>query len=255
MVLLAKKVFLLKCMLITLFDLLTKFDRIKIILLKGKMNQIGFNPKKAMHYEEYTRKAVFGYGQLFKMELSLLAAKYDEIEDALVIGCGTEMELTTFGNLMPNWCVTPVAPSQKMEKISKAKLDDQKLNNCITSQHGFIESLPEIEKYDIATLIFVMQFIPEEIDIVSLLNIVAKRLKPRTKFIIVDQYGDLSLVEFQFMFRSWKYFMKYREAKSEIANKIVAQAIEQNLITEEELLMLLSEAEFEKSIHFYNSFI
>ena len=36
------------------------------------MNQISFDPKKAMHYEEYARKAVFGYDQLFIMVLSFL---------------------------------------------------------------------------------------------------------------------------------------------------------------------------------------
>ena len=219
------------------------------------MNQISFDPKKAMHYEEYARKALFGYDQLFRMVLSLVAEKHNEIEDVLVVGCGTGMELTTFGNLMQNWHIIGVDPSEEMIKISKAKLDDQKLNSRILLHHGFVKSLPEREKYDIATLIFVMRFISEAKDRVSLLNGVAKRLKPGAKLIIVDQYGDPGLEEFQYMFRSWKYFMKYRGAKSELANKIAAQAIEQNLITEEELLKLLSETGFEKTIHFYDSFI
>lgn len=219
------------------------------------MSHISFDPKKALHYEEYARKAVFGYDQLFRMVLSLLAEKHDEIEDVLVVGCGTGMELTTFGNLMPNWRITGVDPSEEMIKISKAKLDDQKLNNRILLHHGFVESLPEIEKYDIATLIFVMRFIPEAVARVSLLNDVAKRIKPGAKLIIVEQYGDPSLEDFQYMFRSWKYFMKYRGANYDLVSKIAAQAIEQNLITEEELLKSLSGTGFEKTIHFYNSFI
>ncbi len=219
------------------------------------MTDINFTSKKAAHYEEYARKAVFGYDQLFKMILSVVGEKHTEIEDVLVVGCGTGMELTTFGNLMPNWRITGVDPSEEMIKISKAKLDDQNLNNRILLHHGFVEGLPEIEKYNIATLIFVMRFIPEVVDRISLLNNIAKRLKPGAKLIIVEQYGDTSQEDFQYMFRSWKYFMKYGGATSELVNKIAAQAIGQHLITEEELLKLLSETGFEKTIHFYNSFI
>lgn len=87
------------------------------------------------------------------------------------------MELTTFGKLILNWHIRGVDQSEEMTKISKAKLDHQKLNNRILLHNGFIESLPEIEKYDFATIIFVVRFIPEAKDRVSLLYNVAKRLK------------------------------------------------------------------------------
>ena len=85
------------------------------------MGNIDFDPKKAAHYDDLARKAVFGYEQLFKMLIALLVEKQNESANVLVVGCGTGMELTTFGNHMPNWQMTGVDPSEEMIKISKTK--------------------------------------------------------------------------------------------------------------------------------------
>ena len=60
------------------------------------MSNLDFDPKKATHYEDLARKAVFGYDQLFTMVLSLLAEDQNETANVMVVGCGTGMELTTF---------------------------------------------------------------------------------------------------------------------------------------------------------------
>lgn len=219
------------------------------------MISINFNSKKAAHYEEFARKAVFGYDQLFLMVLSLLAVDHNKSANVLVVGCGSGMELTTFGNLMPDWRITGVDPSDEMIKLSNAKLNEYNLNNRILLHQGYVESLPEKEKYDFSTLIFVLRFIPETKDKISLLNNIAKRLKPGAKLIIIDQYGDPGNEDFITMSKAWKNFMRFGGSSPELVDKIAHQAGEQNLITEQELLKLLSEAGFEKINRFYNSFI
>lgn len=219
------------------------------------MNNINFNSKKALHYEEYARKAVFGYEQLFTMALSLVSDKTCELANVLVVGCGTGMELITFGKLMPNWQLTGVDPSEEMINVSKAKVEELGLNNRVTLHHGFVEDLPEEQKYDSATLIFVMRFIPETSKKLSLLKNIAKRLRPGAKLAIVDQYGDPSQDQFQYMTNAWRNFMKFGGVPCEIVIKIAVQAIEQSFFTETEIQKLLSEAGFEKTNRFYNSFI
>ena len=220
-----------------------------------KTNGVKFNSKRAARYEEIARKAVFGYDQLFIMALSILEVNHKEAANVLVVGCGSGMELTTFGNLMPNWRITGVDPSEEMIQLSKKKIDEYNLNERILMHHGYVEGLPEKEIYDFSTLVFVLRFIPETKDKISLLNNISKRLKPGGKLIIIDQYGDPNNEEFINMSISWKNFMKFGGASSELVEKIVHQAGEHSLINEQELLKILSESGFEKVHHFYKSFI
>lgn len=223
--------------------------------MKEKIISVNFNSKKASNYEQLARKAIFGYDQLFIMVLSLLEVEHHEAANVLVVGCGGGIELTTFGNLMPNWRLTGVDPSEEMIKLSKAKIDESNLNNRVLLHQGFVESLPEKKEYDFSTLIFVLRFIPETKDKISLLNNIAKRLKPGAKLVIIDQFGDPSKEEFINMSKSWKNFMKFGGAPLELVDKIFLQSSKQNLINEQELLKLLADAGFEKINRFYNSFI
>ena len=222
---------------------------------KEIMSNIDFDPKKVAHYDDLARKAVFGYDQLFTMALSLLVERQNESANVLIVGCGTGMELTTFGNLMPNWRLTGVDPSDEMIKISKAKIDDHGLNNRVVLYNGFVDGLPEEEKYDAATLIFVLRFIRDDRKKLSLFQDIAKRLKTGAKLVIVDQYGDPGSEDFEFITNAWINFMKFGGVPSELVMKIAIQAIEQSFFTESEIQKLLSEAGFERANRFYNSFM
>lgn len=219
------------------------------------MSNIDFDPKKVAHYDDLARKAVFGYDQLFTMALSLLVERQNESANVLIVGCGTGMELTTFGNLMPNWRLTGVDPSEEMIIISKAKIDNHGLNNRVVLHNGYVEGLPEEEKYDAATLIFVLRFIPDDRKKLSLFQDIAKRLRPGAKLILIDQYGDPSIEDFQDMSKAWRNFMKLVGVPSELVMKIAIQAIEQSFFTEFEMKKVLYEAGFGKANRFYNSFM
>jgi tRNA (cmo5U34)-methyltransferase len=219
------------------------------------MSNINFDPKKAAHYEDLARKAVFGYDQLFTMVLSLLMENQNETANVIVVGCGTGMELTTFGKLMLNWQLTGVDPSPEMIKIAQVNIDELGLNNRVTLYNGFVDSLPDEEKYDAATLIFVLRFVAEDKEKLSLFKHIAKRLKPGAKLVLVDQYGDPGSEYFQEVFKSWKIFMKLTGVPSELTEKIAAQSIDKSFFSESGIIELLSEAGFTNAIHFYNSFM
>lgn len=223
--------------------------------MKEKIISLNFNSKKATNYEQLARNAIFGYDQLFIMVLSLLEVEHHEAANVLVVGCGGGIELTTFGNLMPNWRLTGVDPSEEMIKLSKAKIDESNLSNRVLLHQGYVEGLPEKEEYDFSTLLFVLRFIPAIKDKILLLNNIAKRLKPGVKLVIIDQFGDPNKEEFNNTTKSWKNFMKFEGAPPELVDKISLQSSRQNLINEQELLKLLTEAGFEKVNRFYNSFI
>jgi tRNA (cmo5U34)-methyltransferase len=219
------------------------------------VSEIIFDSKKASHYEDLARKAVFGYDQLFTMALSIFSDKLSESANLLVVGCGTGMELTTFGNYMPKWRLTGVDPSEEMIKIAKAKINSHGLNERVKLHHGFTDTLPEEEQFDGASLLFVLRFSPSEGNILTLFKNIAKRLKSGATLIIVDQYGDPGSKQFQDMSKAWRNIMKLNGTSSELVRKIAAQSIEQYFITEIRLQKLLFEAGFEMINRFYNSFL
>jgi tRNA (cmo5U34)-methyltransferase len=216
---------------------------------------VSFNIKNAAAYDELACKAVFGYDQLFVMALSLFAEDNIDNANVLVVGSGTGMELKTFGTLMQNWRITGVDPSEEMIKLSRAKVIEHNLNDRVLLHHGFVDSLPEGEQYEFATLIFVLRFIQKAEDQKSLFSTIAKRLKPGGKFIIIDQYGDTDTEEFKTMFNSWKSFMKFSGSPMELVKKISQQASEKSFINEQQLQEALSEAGFEKIKCIYKSLI
>ncbi|MEW6655214.1 MAG: class I SAM-dependent methyltransferase, partial [Bacteroidota bacterium] len=186
---------------------------------------------------------------------ALLAEQQNDSANVLIAGCGTGMELITFGNLMPNWQLTGVDPSEEMIKRSKANIDIHGLSDRVTLHHGFVESLPKEEKYDAATLIFVLRFITEDRKKLSLFQDIAKRLRTGAKLIIVDQYGDQSSRDFQYVLKAWRNFMKLSGISSELVLKIAVQAIGKSFFTESGIQKLLTEAGFSNANRFYNSFM
>lgn len=219
------------------------------------MSNIDFDKKKAAHYEDLARKAVFGYDQLFIMALALLAEQQNESANVLIAGCGTGMELITFGNLMPNWQLTGVDPSEEMINRSKANINIHGLSDRVTLHHGFVESLPKEEKYDAATLIFVLRFITEDRKKLSLFQDIAKRLRTGAKLILIDQYSDSNIEHFEYMSKAWRNFMKLSGVPSELVLKIAVQAIGKSFFTESGIQKLLTEAGFSNANRFYNSFM
>jgi len=203
------------------------------------MNNIDFDSNNAAKYDNLAREAVFGYDQLFTMSTAIISCEQNDSKNILVVGCGTGMELITFGNLMPNWQMTGVDPSEEMIKISKAKIDEQRLSNRVSLHRGFVENLPEEEKYDAATLIFVMRFILDEKKKLLLLQNISNRLRSGAKLIIIDQYVDPDQDNFLYMANAWKNFMKLSGAPTELVNKISGQANEQSFFTESGLQQLL----------------
>lgn len=218
------------------------------------MSNINFDPEKSANYDDLARKAVFGYDQLFKMALSYLSRQPDENKNILVVGSGTGMELLTFGKQMPACRIMGVDPSEEMINISRARLEENELTPRVTLLKGHVNDLPEIEKYDAATLIFVMRFIPDEKGKLSLLKNISKRLKPGAQLIIVDQFGIPGSDDFQSVFTAWLKFMRLNGATLDLSLKIADQALEKSFLTGSGLENMLSQSGFGSSTVFYRSF-
>ncbi|PKL84394.1 MAG: hypothetical protein CVV24_00210 [Ignavibacteriae bacterium HGW-Ignavibacteriae-3] len=218
------------------------------------MDESSFDTKKVSHFEEIARKAVVAYDQLFLMALAVLSDNENSEKNVLVVGCGTGKELLTFAEKKKNWKLTGVDPSEEMINVSREKIQENKLNGRVSLLHGVVNQLPEEKEFDASTVIFVLRFIPEDSEKLSLLKDISDRLKPGARIVIVDQFGEREDDSFRGLVEDWKKYMLYNGIPSEVQNKIAEHAMARSVVSEESIKKLLGKAGFNRIKTFYQAF-
>ena len=221
--------------------------------------EIEFDRDRANQYDLDIRKAIPGYESLHGMAHSLLQTSLNKSARLLVVGSGTGMELVNYAQLNPEWSLTGVDPSTEMMAIAKEELLSVDLQEQVNLHTGYVDSLPETEAMDAATLILVMHFLPDDGAKLELLKNIARRLKPGAKLIIADLYGDKSAAYFEQFTKAWKslYFSKLDGEIREKAEANFQNSISNSIyfVTEARIIQLLQMAGFNDVIKFYNAFL
>jgi tRNA (cmo5U34)-methyltransferase len=221
--------------------------------------KIEFDRDRATQYDLDIRKAIPGYESLHGMAQSLLQTSLSGSAKLLIVGSGTGIELVNYSKLNLEWSLTGVDPSSEMMAIAKSELINQGLQERINLHTGYVNSLPEAEPMDAATLILVMHFLPDDGAKLQLLKDIAQRLKPGAKFIIVDLFGDKSASYFSEFFKAWQDFY-FSQLDDETRTKVEAKfqpSINNSMyfVTEARIIELLQAAGFSQIKKFYNAFL
>lgn len=221
--------------------------------------EIKFDRDRATQYDLDIRKAIPGYESLHDMSYSLLQTSLSVSAKLLIVGSGTGMELINYSKLNLEWSLTGVDPSPEMMAIAQSELINQELQKRVDLHTGYVNSLPETEPMDAATLILVMHFLPDDGAKLQLLKDIAQRLKLGAKFIIVDLYGDKSLPYFTQLRKAWQtlYFSKLDNESRAKAEANFETSIDNSIffVTEARIIELLQAAGFSQITKFYNAFL
>lgn len=124
--------------------------------------KIEFDRDRATQYDLDIRKAIPGYESLHGMTQSLLQTSLSKSARLLIVGSGTGMELVNYSKLNPEWLLTGVDPAAEMMAIAQAELAAQGLQGRVNLHTGYVNSLPETEPMDAATLMLVMHFLTDD---------------------------------------------------------------------------------------------
>ncbi|HEX2909778.1 MAG TPA: class I SAM-dependent methyltransferase [Chloroflexia bacterium] len=152
-------------------------------------------PLQVVQYDNTVSKFVPGYEAIFQMALAYLRTIVAASGEVLIVGAGSGKELLTFGQAMPGWLLTGVDPSAHMLAIAREKLVQHNLTERVNLQQGVVEDLGVSRKFQAATCILVMHFLPDNGEKLSLLSAIASRLNPGSPLILVDIYGGPEFVK------------------------------------------------------------
>lgn len=220
------------------------------------ISDVKINKPLPESFDRIARKAVVGYDLIYQMSLSLLSGNLSKNGRVMIAGSGTGMELLTFGKAMPEWQLTGVEPSIENIDISRTKLMDAGLLKRINLFCGFVDMLSGKNNFDAATLMFVLQLLPDDVKKLQLLKDINNKIADGGCLIIADQYGDTKTSEFLNMLSGWKNFMLLEGIQPKLIEKIIDRTLNSHYLnSESRIIELLYQAGFTNIHKFYNAFI
>lgn len=221
--------------------------------------KVEFDRDRATQYNLNIRQIIPGYEALHAMALSLLQVNLPSSARLLIVGSGTGREIINFCNQEPGWYLTGVDPAEEMIKVAHQELASRGLLERVNLYTGYLDSLPETEPMDAATLMLVMHFVPDDGSKLQLLTNIARRLKPGAEMILADLYGDLSLPYFAEFRQAWTalYFSQLDDETRAKEESNFLASIDNSIyfVTEARMIELLHSAGFVQVDKFYNAFL
>jgi tRNA (cmo5U34)-methyltransferase len=131
-------------------------------------------PIPVTEYEQTVKGVNVGYELLFTLVECFLRAQGRPDLHVLVVGAGGGAEIEHFLPANPGWRLTGVDPSQDMLALAQTRAEHLSVAGRVTLIHGTVQDLPTDDRYDAATCLFVLHFLPDEAKL-ALLRAVAGR--------------------------------------------------------------------------------
>lgn len=212
-----------------------------------------FSQGHASSYDDQWKKlAPIMSGMHFLMRILLKDLPKDA--HILCVGAGTGAEIMALANVFPDWRFTAVEPAGAMLNEFKAKAERAGITSRCTFHEGFLNTLPESEKFDAATAILVSQFMFLKDNRINFFEEIRDRLKPGAFFIS----ADLATPENDELFENLKdfwaralMFADFSEEKARAATQ--GWKVSVSVIKPLEISELISSAGFLKPTIFYQS--
>ena len=142
-------------------------------------------PMPVSEYEQTVKRVNAGYDLIFTLTECFLRAQQQPQMKVLVVGAGGGMEIERFAPANAGWRLTGVDPSQDMLDLAQAKADQLGVREQVTLVRGTITDLPSDARFDAATCIFVLHFLPDPAKL-ALLQGIHSRLRPDAPLIAVS---------------------------------------------------------------------
>jgi tRNA (cmo5U34)-methyltransferase len=142
-------------------------------------------PMPPSEYEQTVKRVNVGYELTFLVTECFLHALGKSDLHLLVIGAGGGAEIERFLPQNPGWKITGVDPSHQMLEQARAKVAAFDLGERVTLVQGTVEHLAPETRFDAATCLYVLHFLPDDAKL-ALLRTVRNRLQPGAPLYLIS---------------------------------------------------------------------
>ncbi|MGI9625625.1 MAG: class I SAM-dependent methyltransferase [Longimicrobiales bacterium] len=169
-----------------------------------KLDGFDFDGDYGQEYEDLAHRVIPGYESLFSMILAVVEPELPRGARVLVVGAGNGIEITTLKASRPDLEILGVDPSAQMLELAEARVRLAGCQEGVTFHHGYAHEVNTAAKFDAATLINVMHFVPDDGGKGALLTDVAQRVQPDSPFVLFDLHGDPTSEEYARYMPAWR---------------------------------------------------
>lgn len=217
--------------------------------------KIDFNGEFSNEYDDIAHEIIPAYHSLYELAQHLLRDKLGKDPKILVAGAGTGKEIIDWSQHNPDWSFTGFDPAEPMLSIARKKVAAAFLENRISLVQGLITDITE-EKFDAATSILVMHFLPDDGTKLNFLKGISDKLNPGAPIVLVDVEGKIGSDEYNTLSAAWKNQQIFkRDDVDKVNEEFELREKEVHFIPQNRIESLLEEGGFIKIHKFFKAYL
>lgn len=212
-----------------------------------------FSKAHALTYDDQWKKlAPMSEGLHFLTRIILKDLPQDA--HILCVGAGTGSELMSLAQTFPQWKFTAVEPSEDMLDVCRSKIERAGYADRCHLHHGYLDTLPENEKFDASTAILVSQFLTQKDKRKDFFQEISRRLRFGGYLISADLTSPDTSSIYNNLVEVWTkalIFAGIPEEKAKVATSSWGSQVA--VLKSEEIESIIASSGFEYPTHFYQS--
>ncbi|CCQ10543.1 putative orphan protein [Pseudoalteromonas luteoviolacea B = ATCC 29581] len=143
-----------------------------------------FTGDEALNYDQRIQRIIPGYSLLHDLVVAQLSALFEEEAKILIVGGGTGEEAIRLAKSNPKWHITLQDISSDMLDVAKQRIVDHRVSDQVSLCYDALQV--GYRQYDAVVCLFVLHFLPDNGDKLSLLRKMCSHLKPRATLFLAD---------------------------------------------------------------------
>lgn len=211
-----------------------------------------FDQQASNYNTQWTRMAPINDGLYFLLESVFAELPADA--RMLCVGAGTGRELLHLASRFPGWHFTAVEPSGPMLDVCRQSAEAASITSRCSFHEGYLDSLPEVPRFDAATSLLVSQFILDRDSRSAFFKEIAARLKPSGILANADLASDTSSEEYPLLLEVWQRVMSGANLSAEDLSRIMeAYAKDVAILPPTETATIIQAGGFATPVQFFQS--